>query len=312
MFPFRRKKKKKPTPAWVLWLVVAFLAYMAFTNKNAPTPAPATQNNAAKENSGEATTPPAEGNKPSIAHALGIEPNKILNVDALKGRFMPQPVIKLHVKDNTEGSGQIAICGQNVTISYSSSTEDKKEIEKDQTASFQIGDGKVMPALEVGVVGMKKNGERTVFSPPDMAYGAENFLRKEFAAANVDFDVKLLAVSPELPETGAYRVLGDGRGQEEGYSCGSKTKLHIALWSVEGKRLYSSRDNNGSPISFTIGKSEVFLGLEQGVMNMMPGMRRNMIVPPAYQKTLLGNAPAIDFPLPKNQIVLVDVEAVAE
>lgn len=314
MFPFRRKKKKrKPTPTWVLWLVVAFVAYTMLTNnKNTPTTAPTTKDGTAKENSNEASISSAEAEKPSIAATLGIEPKKILNVDALKGRFMPQPVMKLHVKDNTEGSGRFAICGQNVKISYSASTEDKKEIEKDQTASFQIGDDKVLPALEVGVVGMKKGGERTVFSPPDKAYGAEKFMRNDFAAANVNFEVKLLEVSPELPDSGAYRILGDGRGRDEGYSCGSKTKLHVALWDVAGKRLYSSRDNNGPPINFTIGKSEVFLGLEQGVINMMPGMRRNLIVPPAYQKTLLGNVPIINFPLPENQIVLVDVEALPQ
>jgi FKBP-type peptidyl-prolyl cis-trans isomerase len=312
MFPFKKKKKRQqnPTPTWLMLLIAAFVAYAVFTgDKNTPS-----QNDNKPGETGtaepSAITAQAPADKPAEASILGIETDKILNIDVLKDKFTPKSIMKLSVTDNTEGTGQFAVCGQKVTISYSSFTEDKNEIESKQTASFQIGENKVMPALELGVIGMKKNGERTISSPPNMAYGAENFQRNDFASANVNFEVQLLDVSPELPEIGAYRILGDGKGQDQGYLCGSQVKLHVTLWDIEGKKLYSSRDNNGSPISFTIGKSEVFLGLEQGVLDMLPGMRRNLIVPPAFQKTLLGNAPAINFPLPKNQTVLVDVESV--
>lgn len=312
MFPFAKKKKRKqkPTPTWLMLLVAAFIAYAVFTgDKNTSPPA---HNNTNENNAVEPSTATASApiDKPASAPILGIETDKILDIDVLKGKFTPKSVIKLNVKNNFEGNGQFAVCGQKVTISYSSFTEDKKEIESKQNITFQIGENKVMPALENGVIGMKKSGERTISSPANMAYGAENFLRNDFAAANVNFEVKMLELSPETPDIGAYRILGDGKGPDEGYFCGSQAKLHISLWDVEGKKLYSSRDNNGSPITFTIGKSEVFLGLEQGVLDMLPGMRRNLIVPPAFQKTLLGNAPAINFPLPKNQIVLVDVESI--
>ncbi len=303
MFPFSRKRNKnKPTPTWVMWLVVAFIGYTMLTNNSRKT-TPTTIEESATSKTEIATEEPSLG---SI-----VDPEKLLNVDTLKGKFFPQTIIKLSVKDASQGDGKFAICGQKVTISYSSFTEEKKEIEKEQKITFQIGEGKVMPALERGVVGMKKNGTRTITSPGNMAYGIEKFTRNDVPAlANINFEVKMLDISPESPEIGAYRVLGDGYGQGNVYTCGSEAKVHVSIWDIEGKKLYNSRDNNGAPLTFTIGKSEVFLGLEQGVLEMSDGMHRNLIVPPSFQKTLHNSAPAIDFPLPKNQIILIDVESV--
>jgi hypothetical protein len=76
---------------------------------------------------------------------------------------------------------------------------------------------------------------------------------------------------------------------------------------MAGNKLFSTPADK--PLTFTPGKSEVFLGLEQGIIGMARGAKRTLVVPPVLQKTLLGNAPTIDFPLPKEQTVLVDVEA---
>lgn len=308
MFPFKRRKhrnKNQRTPTWVIFLVLAFLGYTMITNnskKNIPV-TPVDRENGAVQPSETATEQPSLGSV--------IDPKKLVDIDAFKGKFAPQSVMKLQVQNNSEGDGGFSVCGQKATIIYSSFTEEKKEIEKDKHLTFQIGVNEAMPALELGVIGMKKNATRTIFSPGNMAYGAEKFARNDVPAlANINFEVKMLDLSPELPDPGAYRILGDGRGAIEGYICGSQVKLHLSLWDVEGKKLYNSKDNNGAPIVFTIGKSEVFLGLEQGVLDMSAGMRRNLIVPPSFQKTLQGNAPTTDFPLPKNQTVLVDVESV--
>lgn len=306
MFPFSRKRNKNnPTPTWLMWLVVAFIAYTMLTSNNRKSTAPVQID---KENSTISTTEPVR-EEPSLGSI--IDPKKLINIDSLKGKFLPQTIIKLSVKDTSQGDGEFAICGQKVTISYSSFTEEKKEVESEQKITFQIGEGKVMPALERGVVGMKKNGARTITSPGNMAYGVEKFTRNDVPAlANINFEVKMLDISPKLPEIGAYRVLGDGYGQGKIYTCGSEAKVHVSIWDVEGKKLYNSRDNNGNPLTFTIGKSEVFLGLEQGMLEMSEGMHRNLIVPPSFQRTLQGKAPTINFPLPKNQTILVDIESV--
>jgi|CXWL01.1.fsa_nt_gi FKBP-type peptidyl-prolyl cis-trans isomerase len=305
MFPFSRKKRKvkNPTPPWMVWLLVAFVIY-ALLSKNSVKVGESTQSS---QISGD-----VQAKLPTEEPSLGsiVDPKKIIDVDFLKGKLLPKRTMSLRVKDNALGDGNYSVCGQKVTVIYSSSTEEKKEIETDKKITFQIGSGEIMPALERGIVGMKKNGTRTISSPGDLAYGVEKFSRDDVPAlANINFEVKMLDISPELPEIGAYRVIGDGFGRGKIYTCGSKTKLHLSIWDVEGKKLYDSKDNNGEPISFVIGKSDVFLGLEQGVLQMSEGMHRNLIIPPSFQKTLQGTAPTIDFPLPKNQTILVDVEA---
>ncbi len=297
MFPFSRKKKQRPTPLWMIVLAIAFLAY-SFLSKHER---PAQQN---------ATTAPEASSEGTLESLKSIaDPEKILNLDGIKGRLLPTVKMKLHVKDQESGNGKIAVCGQKVTIEYSAFT-DEKQIEADQKKSFTIGGGETIPALEKGVMGMKINGTRTIYSPGELAYGAEKFTRDDVPAlANIRFEIKLLDASPALPEVGAYRVIGDGTGIKNIYECGDTAKLNMSIWDLSGKKIYDSKDHNG-PITFVIGKSQVFLGLEQGVLEMSPGMRRNIIVPPDFQKTLLGNKASIDFLLPTNQIILVDIQSV--
>lgn len=305
MFPFSRKKRvHKPTPPWLICLVIGFLVYSFFINsgeKTAVTPPNITEDRAAGKK--ESMELPSSG---SI-----FDPGKILNIDVLKDKFLPKSTMRFHVKDNVVSKGQFAICGHKVTINYKAFTDDNKEIASEQNVSFQIGEGKVMPALEKGVLGMNKNGTRSIFSPGNMAYGTEKFARDDVPAlANIRFEVEMLDVSPELPNHSAYRILGDATERRDVYSCGSPVKLHVSIWDVEGNKLYDSSDNGGTPVTFTIGKSEVFLGLEQGVLQMAKGMRRNLIVPPNMQKTLHGNASIIDFHLPKKQTVLIDITSI--
>ncbi len=299
MFPFSRKKAKRPTPLWMIILAIGFLAYSFLSNRHIEP--------VAKDEKPAAEASVAEGTGESLKSI--IDPEKILNMDAIKGKLLPKVEMRLHVKDNEIGNGKIAVCGQKIKIKYRAFTNEK-QIGEEQEISFQAGSGEAMPALEKGVMGMRTGGTRTIYSPGELAYGAENFIRDDVPAlANIRFETMLLDATPPLPEIGAYRVLGDGTGKKTIYECGDTAKLNIKIWDLNGKKIYDSNDNNG-PVTFVIGKSQVFLGLEQGVLEMSAGMRRNLIVPPDFQKTLLGNKPSIDFSLPKDQIILVDIQSI--
>lgn len=301
MFPFSRKKRnKRPTPPWMIVLVIIFLVYTyIYNSKHEKTPA--TQNGTAS----------VEADKKGTLESLKtmVDPEQILNMEGIKGRLVPKMSMNLQLKDNELGNGKVAVCGQKVTIKYSAFTNEE-QIGQEQETSFKIGSGEAMPALEKGVTGMKMNGTRTIYSPGELAYGAEKFTRDDIPAlANIRFEVKMLDANPPLPEIGAYRILGGGVGKKTIYECGDTAKLNVTIWDLSGKKLYDSKDDNG-PVTFVIGRSQVFLGLEQGALDMSVGMRRNLIVPPDFQKTLLGNKPSIDFPLPKDQIILVDIQSV--
>lgn len=74
------------------------------------------------------------------------------------------------------GTGKVAEMGKNVTIYYRSRVKlDKKnptidECLKGDGFSFQVGSGRVIPGVNVGIVGMKVGGKRSLVIPPRMAY----------------------------------------------------------------------------------------------------------------------------------------------
>lgn len=293
----RKKRERKPTPPWMMWLAMAFLVF-AFISSNAKKPVEKPKADAPEENK---------------QFALGslLKPEKIINTDIFKDKIFPQATIPLQSKNIEEGKGSPAICGQKVTIRYSSYTEDKKDVEKEKTTTFQIGEGKTIPALEKAVLGMKKSGKREVLSPSHLAYSASGFTRDDVPKlANIRFEMELLDLSPQLSDYDAYRIIGEIPRKAFIYTCGDQAKIKLSIWDIEGKKFYDTKDNNNDvPINFTIGNSEVFIGLEQGVLGMSKGDTRVLVVPPSLQKTINDNKSSIDFPFPKTQTVLVYLEA---
>jgi len=59
---------------------------------------------------------------------------------------------------------------------------------------------------------------------------------------------------------------------------GSRVKIHYTVRLESGQVVGSSK--GGQPLSFTIGKGKVIQGLEDGVVNMVPGESRSITIPP--------------------------------
>lgn len=272
---FKKKRNRKPpSQIWMTWGAIALLIYAVISN-----------NIGSKTNT-------ASTDKTTTENIIS-DTKKALKLDSLDNKFVPQTIKKLTVQDTLSGAGIFATCGQKATVNYR-----KLPSDDDFTPlTFTIGEGRGLVALEQGVVGMAKGGKRMIYTPE-----------------NEQFEVELTDISPTLPDFSAYRIFGQNSGDMSGngniYKCGMPVKIHVSIWSVEGKKLFDSKENNGNTLAFTIGKSEVFLGLEQGVLGMAIPSLRSLIVPPAFQKNMNGNKPAIDFHLPRKQAVIVDVEAI--
>lgn len=295
--PKKRQPKVNPNAVTVNWIVFGFLIL-------------GLSQNYVKHESISSTKTHKEL-KEAITEAAPTLPIDFSNFQSL----LSAPPQEITIKDVKMGRGGPAVCGQEATIAYTARTSDETEIKDSADAehplTFKIGEHKVMPAFELGLVGMEKGGKRLIMASGPDAYEAEGFKKEGVPeGARVVFDVDLLDIKPALPDIleNVFRISDIQPGYGRYLLCGNLVKVGVTVRDVEGKKLFSSEDE-GKPVIFTIGKSEVFLGLEQGVIGMQTRAKRALIVSPAFQKTMNGNDPKLKIPFPPKQSVLVDVEA---
>jgi FKBP-type peptidyl-prolyl cis-trans isomerase len=278
---FRRRnatRKGNQVPPWAAWAMIAVVLYAMYASQQQHSPAP--------ENTGQ----------PALMQATREKlAEQIAPLDKLKDRLTPSAYARLSVRELVEGEGESAVCGQQARVRFGSNPDEAPSEE----TTFTIGQGKAVRALEQGTIGLKQGGQRVVRA------------REEAGGDATTYRIELLGLSPSLAEANAqpFRIIDTQPNTGGMVLCGNSARVHVEIWSAaSGEKLYSTRDKR-QPVEFTPGASEVFLGLEQGVIGMATGSTRMLVVPPAFLATMNGNAPLFDFNLPKAGSVLVEVEA---
>lgn len=83
----------------------------------------------------------------------------------------------LKIEDTQEGTGQEVKTGDTVVIHYKGTLTDGTQFDSsyDRGEPFetQIGVGRVIKGWDLGVVGMKVGGKRTLTIPPSLGYGEQ-------------------------------------------------------------------------------------------------------------------------------------------
>ncbi len=119
----------------------------------------------------------------------------------------PNSTVSELVKTDVKlGTGAIAVAGHNVSVHYTGWLYDAKapdhkgkkfdsSRDRGQPFEFPLGQGQVVRGWDVGVVGMKVGGQRTLIIPPDMGYGSRGAGGVIPPNATLVFDVELLGVN---------------------------------------------------------------------------------------------------------------------
>jgi len=128
----------------------------------------------------------------------------------------------LKVQDVMPGKGITPQQGDTVTVHYSlfykgDEIESSRESQglAAQPLGFQFGVksgyGSVIPALSLGIDGMKVGGIRRVQAPPNMAFGDKGKGSRIPPGAQVEFDIQLLSCK----RAGTNPITSQGRGAEK-------------------------------------------------------------------------------------------------
>lgn len=107
---------------------------------------------------------------------------------------------KVKITDETVGTGDEAVAGKSVTVSYIGTLQDGAVFdstakEGGQPFVFTLGAGQVIKGWDQGVAGMKVGGKRKLVIPPDLAYGSQGAGSSIPPNATLTFEIELLKVA---------------------------------------------------------------------------------------------------------------------
>ena len=240
--------------------------------------------------------------------------------------LFPDKGLRVYTEDKVKGPGLKAVCGSTASIRYDAKLRDGTVVDSNRTAPepliLALGSDKGMPALRQAAEGMRIGGKRLVSSPAALAYGHPDYKKDPIpTTAPIFFDVEMVDVKDPAPalvkEKLGFKVL-DARILRRGQPvyCGGAVGLHVTIWDKTGIPVFDTLKQQ-KPLRFTIGQSQVPLGIEMAALGMVKGTKRTVVLPPEYARPLLKEekkaqkAPLIDAnTLPEGEYLLVDIERV--
>ena len=135
--------------------------------------------------------------------------------------FLSQNVIAdgIQITNIVEGEGTEIINHSKIQVHYTGKLQDGTKFDssydRGQPFSFQIGLREVIEGWEIGLMGMKVGGKRTLIIPPELAYGDRGAGDLIPPNATLTFDIEIVAV--KHPGYGLIKADDIKRLKEDGY-----------------------------------------------------------------------------------------------
>jgi peptidylprolyl isomerase len=105
---------------------------------------------------------------------------------------------ELEITDLILGDGKLVVKGALVIVHYSGFLESgikfDSSFDRNRPFEFVIGSGRVIKGWDLGIMGMKVGGKRTLFIPAHFAYGERQIGSMIPPNSNLFFEVELLEV----------------------------------------------------------------------------------------------------------------------
>ena len=135
--------------------------------------------------------------------------------------FLSQTVMAdgIQINNIVEGEGTEIINHSKIQVHYTGKLQDGTKFDssydRGQPFSFQIGLREVIKGWEIGLMGMKVGGKRTLIIPPELAYGDRGAGDLIPPNATLTFDIEIVAVTH--PGYGLIKADDIKRLKEDGY-----------------------------------------------------------------------------------------------
>ncbi len=105
----------------------------------------------------------------------------------------------MKVEKITAGEGPVPKRGDTVAVHYTGwltdGTKFDSSLDRDETFSFVLGTGQVIPGWDQAVAGMRVGEKARLTIPPELAYGAQGYPGAIPPNATLIFEVELLSIS---------------------------------------------------------------------------------------------------------------------
>ncbi len=128
-------------------------------------------------NTNDLLTKSAEENGSQVAAVSAADESAVR--EALGSSMSGSKVEKLVATDVIIGEGAEVKEGDTVEVNYIGTLQNGQEFDnsykRGSTFSFTVGEGRVIPGWEAGIIGMKAGGQRILVIPSDMAYGDDGY-----------------------------------------------------------------------------------------------------------------------------------------
>ncbi len=296
-------KKDPHTPDWVRWLVGLFLLYMVFVGYVEE-----------KDKTPDSISPAGEEEDLGLKNYPEIK--EFFSIDRWHRVIDPEFASDVDYEEIREGTGDIAMCGQQVTvkITYLEKRAREEGIEDyyqmspeapEEPITFIIGDGTTRESWQLGVRGMKLGGTRFLAFGPKLVWPHKEF--DDVDAPMVPFLFELKDLSPRANETLRFssetivKGIEPYRGLHVHASCGDEIAFLLRLYNAAGVLLYDSQVQGG-PFVTTVGQGEFGHGIDRGLFGMKYQEARRLMIPPSYQ-----NDTDSGLPFPRDEIAIVEL-----
>ncbi len=229
--------------------------------------------------------------------------------------------------DLTEGTGDAAKAGDTVVVNYigvrsADGTEFDNSYDRGEPFSVVLGKGQVIAGWDQGLVGIKVGGRRQLDIPADLAYGDNPQGDVIQAGDALTFVVDAVAIiptpdaskTPTVTVTGAANVdkvittdliVGTGAAAESGKHA---VILLVAYRADTGEMIDDSTWKDGQPVDFVLGTGQMLPGIDEAVLGMKVGGRRQATIPFASAFGEAGN-PDLKLPASTDLVLVLDLIA---